>query len=160
MTAIVRKRLAGAAWLAFTVVLLHGCSILERPLEEPEFRIDRITILELGVSEQRFRVTLAVDNPNPHSLRVREIRYALQLGGLDLAEGQSTSAFTLAAEDTTTVDLDARTQLLGSLPGLMRMAYSGQRTFDYTLTGEVAYGRFFHGSQAFSRDGSLELLLD
>lgn len=148
------------AAMAFAVTLLNACSLLERPLEEPEFRVDRVSILELGASEQRFRITLAVDNPNPHSLRVREIRYALQLGGLELAEGQSTSAFTLAAEDTTTVDLDARTQLLGSLPGLMRMAYSGRRTFDYKLTGEVAYGRFFRGSQGFSRNGSLELLLD
>lgn len=148
------------AAMAFAAALLNACSLLERPLEEPEFRVDRVTVLELGVSEQRFRVTLAVDNPNPHSLRVREIRYGLQLGGLDLAEGQSASAFTLAAEDTTTVDLEARTQLLGSLPGLMRMAYSGRRTFDYTLTGEVDYGRFLRGSQAFSREGSLELLLD
>ncbi|QIT56607.1 LEA type 2 family protein [Aquisalimonas sp. 2447] len=139
---------------------LAACSVFQPELEEPEFRLERVTVLALGLSEQRFRLTLEVDNPNRQSLQVREIRYAVTLGGLDFAEGESTEGFRLAGEDTTTVDLEARTQLLGSLPELSRMAYSGQRSFDYTLGGEVKYGRFFRGTRAFDRTGSVRLLLD
>ena len=146
--------------VALTTALLAACSVFQPDLEEPEFRLEQVKILHLGVGEQRFALTLAVDNPNRQSLQVRELRYAVTLGGLDFAQGETSRGFTLAGQDTTEVELEARTQLLGSLPELARMASSGQRSFDYRLEGEVDYGRFFRGTRDFDRTGSVRLLLD
>lgn len=151
-----RRALSLAAVIAL-LATLSACSTLRPVLEEPEVRLERVRLLELGVSEQRFGVTLAVTNPNGQGLRIRSLRYALTLADLDLVEGASMEAFDLAANATTEVELEARTQLLGSLPALSRMALGGRRSFDYALRGDVEYGRFLRGRHDFERDGTVTL---
>ncbi|SEO72768.1 LEA type 2 family protein [Aquisalimonas asiatica] len=157
MTAARRPLLA---WLLATLVTLSGCSLFQPELEDPEFRLERIEVLELGMTQQRFMLTLAVDNPNSQSLPVRAIRYDLQVADLDFADGSSDKAFTVAGNETTMVEIEARSQLLSSLPELIRMVHGGQRNFDYAITGSVEYGRFFRGSRDFEQTGSVRLLLD
>jgi len=144
--------------IALSVIALAGCSLVQVPdIKDPEFRLEKIQVRELGLNAQRFVLTLAVDNPNRQSLPVRELSYRLRVGGLDFAEGHSQKAFTLAGEQTTTVDIEARTQLFGSLPQLSRMIGGGQRSFDYEISGDVEYGRFLRGSRSFERAGSVRI---
>lgn len=142
------------------VVLVAGCSLFQPELEDPEFRLERIQVLELGLTQQRFMLTLAVDNPNRQSLPVRAITYDLQVADLDFADGSSDKAFTVAGNDVTKVEIEARSQLLSSLPELIRLVQGGQQEFDYAINGSVEYGRFFRGSRDFDQSGSVRLLLD
>ena len=143
---------------AIATLLIAACSSLQPPeLQEPTVRLERVSVLQLGMEQQRFGLTLAVTNPNALGLRVRELDYAVSLGGVDLADGRLGDAFTLSANDTSEVEVEVDTHLLQRLPELMRLVRSGTQGVDYTLTGNVAYGEWFRGEQAFSHSGSVEL---
>ncbi|MFO7859205.1 MAG: LEA type 2 family protein [Ectothiorhodospiraceae bacterium] len=143
---------------AMAALMVAGCSSLQPPeLKEPSVRLERVSVLQLGMEQQRFGLTLAVTNPNALALRIRELDYAVALAGVDLAEGRLGEAFTLSANDTTEVEVEADTQLLQRLPELMRLVRSDTDGVDYTLTGNVAYGDWFRGEQPFSHSGSVTL---
>ncbi|MCC5859848.1 MAG: LEA type 2 family protein [Ectothiorhodospiraceae bacterium] len=146
------------AWmLVLALAGVSACSVPQRELQEPEFRLTRVEPLQLGLLEQRFRLTFAVDNPNSVSLPVRTLNYRVSVGGMDFAEGFSAEAFTIPARDTGEFSVEARTNLMDSLPRLLDQVRAGERRLDYRLDGEVEYGRFFRGKRDFQQTGTVRL---
>ena len=141
------------------LLALPGCSLFQPPeLKDPTLSLERIAVLQMGITEQRFMLTIDVDNPNRQSLAIRSIRYDLEVGGMPFASGATDKRFSIAGADTTSIEIEARTQLLGNLPALARMATSGNATVPYQIQGEVEYGRFFRGSRDFEQTGQVRLL--
>ena len=145
------------AILTFAAVLLGGCAALQPEIKEPTYKLDSVELLQLGLTEQRFRLTLLVDNPNNRALPVRELRYSVDLEGIQLADGKSEERFTLPANTELPVHLEVRTRLLQSLPELMQKMDGSTRQLAYELRGEVDYGTLIRGTRPFERRGRLTL---
>lgn len=136
--------------------LLIGCAA--RPaIEEPTFRITNVQPMALGLGEQTWRLTLRIDNPNSIALPVRALRYQVSLADMDFASGSKTDGFTIAARDSTSLDLDVTTHLVQSLPRLMGLLDGSQPSLAYRLSGDVQYGRFLRGTREFTQEGRLQL---
>ncbi|MCK8515103.1 LEA type 2 family protein [Methylonatrum kenyense] len=134
--------------------ILVGCAA--RPaLEEPTFRVTNIQPMTLGLGEQTWRLTLRIDNPNNVALPVRALRYQVSLADMDFASGNKTDGFTIAARDSTSLDLDVTTHLVQSLPRLMQLLDGSQPSLGYRLSGDVEYGRFLRGTREFTQEGRL-----
>lgn len=154
-----RTRFATLVSVSLIALMLAGCAALQPELEDPEFRLSKVEPVSLGLVEQRFRLTISVTNPNSVALPVRQIRYDVQVAGMDFATGLSGERFTIPARDTGEFTVEATTNLMESLPRLISLVRGGERRLAYELSGEVEYGRFFRGKQPFSRKGMVQLEL-
>ena len=150
-----RPRGLPALAIFLIALVLPGCSALEQDIREPEYRLERLELLELGVVEQRFRLTLLVDNPNRRALPVRALRYSLDVEGIPLAEGALEEGFTIPANTEHPVTLEFGTRLLQTMPRLLQ--HVGAGTVGYSLQGEVDYGRWIRGTRPFERRGRISL---
>lgn len=151
------RYLARPGILLAIAFFVTGCASLQPEIREPTYRIEGVELLQLGLTEQRFRLTLLVNNPNDRALPVRALRYSVDLEEIPLAEGESEERFTLPANSEHPVRLDVRTRLLQDLPALMRKLEMNQQRFAYQLRGEVDYGNWIRGTRSFERDGHLRL---
>ncbi len=138
-------------------LLLVGCAGQQPEIREPTYRLERVELLQLGLTEQRFALTLLVDNPNDRALPVRALTYSVDLEGIPLAEGESNDRFTLPANSEHPVRLEVRTRLLESMPELLRRMDLQAGELGYELRGEVEYGTWMRGSRAFERRGRVTL---
>ena len=141
------------------VVAVGGRALLQREVQEPEVRLSKVELTRLGLTEQDFRLTLAVDNPNSFSLPVRRLRYDVELAGIPFASGVTDDGLEIAADGTSEIQLGINTNLLTSVPELFNLIRDGRRSFDYNLSGEVEYGRILRGSRPFEQSGRVELSL-
>ena len=150
------QRTSVAVLLGVLFMLMTACAA-RHDLEDPTFRLAGVEPLTIGLLEQQFRLTIRVDNPNNVSLPVRSMRYQLELANVDFASGMTPRSFNLPARDSTTFEVDVTTNLMESLPRLISKLDSGRQSLDYTLKGEVEYGRFFRGKRPFEQKGELRL---
>ncbi len=136
--------------------LLAGCAMQPR-FEEPTFRVTAVEPLALGLGEQQWRLRLRIDNPNSVALPVRALRYHMSLADMDFASGTKADGFTIAANESTVLDLDVTTHLIQSLPRFISLLDGSASDVTYRLTGDVEYGRFFRGTRQFTQEGRLQL---
>lgn len=159
MTRVPGRAFTATVTLLLMLLTMAGCAIPRTDLEDPTFRLAAVEPLAMGLFEQRFRLTIRVDNPNDLSLPVRSMRYQLMLADVDFASGLTSRSFTLPARDSTTFEVDVTTNLADSLPRLMRLMDRQRSSLDYSLTGDVEYGRFIRGQRPFEQKGRLQLSL-
>jgi LEA14-like dessication related protein len=144
-------------WLALLVLAISGCASLHRQIEEPSLSIVGLEIVDLGLLQQRYAVTLNVQNPNPLTLPVSGMSYALQVGGKDFARGVTSKPFTLPAYGEAQVQVDLTTNLLDSVRRIQALLDSGMETVGYSLTGRLQVDLPFVGAVPFQNRGEINL---
>ncbi len=150
--------LSPALPLLLGLALLAGCASVPE-LQPPAIALNKVELLEVGFSRQRFALELQVANPNAIPLPVRSISYGLTLGGTEVGSGRSTDRFRIPArgDSTVTLELDIDTvRLLGQLNDWMRRPPT---ELTYLLDGQIeleAFPRPLH----FTRDGRVPLQID
>ncbi len=96
---------------------------------------------------QRFKLTVLVQNPNPMRLPVQGLSYNLSLNGNKLINGVSNSIPTLKAYEETEIPLVASIDLLGALGFLNSLLNSPQaKPINYNLTANInlkGFGRAY-----------------
>lgn len=138
------------------VLIFGGCATLTRSIEPPTLTLSRVQMLESNLLEQRYRLTLRVQNPNAFALPVEGMNYALKFADVDFASGVTPSAFRVEANDEQLVDIDVSTNLLRSAQQLMLYLQSGQDTLDYQLRGSIDIDLPFVGAVPFERYGTVD----
>lgn len=156
--AAVRLRAPGAALLLAALALLAaGCTTLVPKLETPKLEVIAVELLDAQFTQQRFNVTMRVQNPNDRELPIRGLSYSMQLAGEEFGTGQSDKAFVVPAlgeaEFTMTVTTNLATSLLKILPKLEKSPES----LDYRLTGKVETDWTFLRTIPFSETGKLPM---
>jgi LEA14-like dessication related protein len=145
--------------LALAVVALFaaGCAAIVPKLETPKLEVVAVELLDAQFTQQRFNVTMRVQNPNDRELPIRGLSYSMQLAGEEFGTGQSDKAFTVPAlgeaEFTMTVTTNLATSLLKILPKLEKSPQS----LDYRLTGRVETDWTFLRTIPFSESGKLPM---
>lgn len=116
---------------------LAGCSLFAPRFERPELAVTQVELQDARLTQQHFRVRLRVTNPNDRGLPVRAVHCRLELGGEYFGEGESSSAFTVAARGTTEFELLLTTDLASTLAKLLPRLKSTAQPLDYRLVGRV-----------------------
>ena len=156
------SRLSAAAPLAALLVaagalLAAGCASLVPKLETPKLEVVGVELLDAQFTQQRFNVTMRVQNPNDRELPIRGLSYSMQLAGEQFGTGQSDKAFTVPAlgeaEFTMTVTTNLATSLLKILPKLER----SPEALDYRLQGKVETDWTFLRTIPFDETGKLPM---
>ena len=146
-----------ALCVAFMALLAAGCSTLTGSIETPTVELVGLRLIEAGLLEQRYGLTLRVNNPNSISLPIKGISYQVRLAGVDFANGQTPRAFRIDSNGDSKVDVEVTTNLLDTVRRLQGWFSSSPTSMDYELTGKVQVDLPFIGAVPFSESGSIDL---
>lgn len=162
-----RSRIAhtsGTANLCLSVLclclsLLSSCS---RAVQEPEVRLDRVSVGALGLEGGVLRVRLQIVNPNRFGIQADGLEYLIEVaraGDGDewspLTEGRFTDAIAVEGNDSALVEIPVRFQYR-DLGSAVRAALASG-AFDYRVSGRVRLTEPLRREIPFRRDGTVEL---
>lgn len=136
---------------------LCACGSLGRVVDPPRVTLTNVALVQANLLEQRYRLTLRVQNPNSMAIPIRGLDYAVKLSGIDFASGTTPNGFTLAALGEDTVDIDVSTNLLDSARQIYTLLRQKPDNLDYQLSGKIVVDMPFIKSIPFSRTGQVDL---
>jgi LEA14-like dessication related protein len=142
---------------------LSGCSSV---LQEPEVKLDGISVGSIGLDGGTLRVRLNVINPNSFGLQAEGLDYLIEVaddGSGDaawdtLSAGRYTDRITVEADDSAFVEIPIRFRyrdLSGAIGSLLSTG-----SFDYRISGNVQLREPMRRSLNFSRSGNIDELRD
>jgi LEA14-like dessication related protein len=137
--------------------LLGACALAPR-LETPRLSVAEVQIVSSDLWEQRLRVRMRVQNPNDRALAVKGLEYTLEVEGQPFASGESAASFTVPALGEAEFDMNVRTNLAGTLLGLLARGHDTLgRNVAYRLAGKLSLSQGFLRSIPFEERGTLTL---
>ena len=127
----VLKKLAGVFLLA--VLAFFSCTITppdDPGIQEPDFSISSIKILQAELVNTRLKVKVRIENPNPFPVSLSSFTYELYGEGRFWAEGTEKNVFTVPASGFVEKDLflvmnfiDMKRDLLDKVIAMENVAY-------------------------------------
>jgi len=143
--------------LPVAAALLTACA-LHPYLEPPHLSVSEVSIQGADLWQQHLRVRMHVQNPNDRAIAVKELDYTLEVGGRQLATGESAASFTVPALGEADFDMNVTTNLAGTLLGLLAHGSEPQGPgVAYRLTGKVTLASGWVRSIPFDERGSFTL---
>jgi len=123
--------------LPLTLLALASCSsIAERAFSRPTILVRGVKVRSVGITGGSLEVSLHITNPNPYPLPVQRATYTFALAdSTEVGRGESATAFTLPAHDSTLVQLPIEVSWQGLRAAARDAARDG--TVDYRLKGSV-----------------------
>jgi LEA14-like dessication related protein len=122
---------------AVCVIAVSACSaIAERAFARPTIAVRGVKVKSISLTGGSIEVALYIQNPNPYPLPVKHATYVFALkDSTHVGNGESATAFTIAAHDSAVVGLPVDV----SWQGLRAAARDASRDgyVDYQLNGTV-----------------------
>ncbi|HUF13611.1 MAG TPA: LEA type 2 family protein [Longimicrobiales bacterium] len=144
------------------LALLAGCS---SAIQEPEVRLDRISVGTLGLEGGVLRVRLHVLNPNSFGIQAEGLEYLIEVSEGDpeepwtaLSEGRFTDRITVEADDSALVEIPVRFRYRDLGTAVTAMLATG--SFDYRVSGRVHLVEPLRREIPFRRSGAIDELMD
>ncbi|HQR51973.1 MAG TPA: LEA type 2 family protein [Burkholderiales bacterium] len=137
-------------------LVLAGCATLAG-LDAPRVSISNITPQDMTLFEQKFIVTLRIQNPNDVPLGVTGISFNLDLNGKSFASGLSSQQVTVPRFGSEVIDVEVFSGLTGILRQLQTFAAGGSPRFTYRLRGKAYLDQPTSLALPFDEQGEIEL---
>jgi LEA14-like dessication related protein len=135
---------------------LSGCSTwMSGGFKDPDVRLIKVDVIRAKLLEQHFVLRFRIDNPNSVSLPVRGLDYSVYLNEVKLAEGESSTWFTVPAHGHHQFDVPVRTNLWRHLRRIVKLLEKPEEPIRYRLTGEVKTGFLFGRNVQVARNGEI-----
>jgi len=145
--------------LGLLVALLSACAALQTQLERPNIGLVDLDLQQVGLLEQRFVITLNVQNPNGIAIPVRGMSYALQIAGQDFARGVSPQSFTVPAYGEQRVQVEMSTNMLSALRQVQTLLKGSTDQVNYKLAGKLDVDVLGGVTLPFENTGEFKLTL-
>lgn len=153
------KALFSAALIAYVGLGVASCVATPRSLVAPDVQLVGLSLLGVSADSQRFRVDLAVTNPNEVTIPIERLSFSVRLAGSGVMSGRSLSPFELASGESTTLQLEVTTNLVSSVSRLLALLQGPADSIQYDLDGLVTLSRGLNPTFPFSRRGEVPLSL-
>lgn len=135
---------------------LSGCSTwMSGGFKDPDVRLIKVDVVKAKLLEQHFVLRFRIDNPNGVSLPVRGLDYSVYLNEVKLAEGESSTWFTVPAHGHHEFNVPVRTNLWRHLRRIVKLLEKPEEPISYRLTGEVRTGMLFGRDVQVARNGEI-----
>jgi LEA14-like dessication related protein len=118
--------------------LLAGCATMAGLGEPPRVSLVAIEPTDVQLFEQRFRVTLHVQNPNARDITIRGLDYEIVVNDRLFAQGVSGKPFTVPAYGENIAEVEVVSTLQRVLEQLQELGVRGEPSIDYAITGQVS----------------------
>lgn len=91
--------------VAVLAIVVSGCAALQAVIEPPQVTLNNLQVLDMTLLEQRYAVTLRVQNPNPVPLPVTGMNFQIDINDTELGRGVSNRAVTVPAYGEALVEI-------------------------------------------------------
>lgn len=135
------------------LLALTACS-MTRPFTPPDVSLQTLRLQSMGLKSQTFELELRAQNTNPWPLPVRQVRYRLELAGVEVATGVSGKTFNVPANAAANFPLQVQTDLLDSVPRLVSRLDGSP--VHYRISGQLDLGAWLP-DVPFSKSGEISL---
>lgn len=142
-------------FLALLLSLLAACAGLPDSVEAPRVTVANVVPSEIGLLEQRFRLTLRIQNPNNVSLPLEGVSFEVELNGKPFATGVSNRSLTIPALGEASMEVDAVSNITGILQQFAEMQRGGSSALRYRVKGKAHLSG--HGALPFDHGGEVAL---
>jgi LEA14-like dessication related protein len=126
-------------------------------LQAPDITPTAVELVDAQLAQQRFKVTLHVQNPNDRALPIKSVKVALEIEGVEVGRGESTEPFNVPAHGETDFDMIVTTNVASSLPDLLVRVVRGGKLPSYRLSGTVNPDIAYLPPIPFGKSGQIEL---
>lgn len=123
--------------IAVFAALLSGCATMAGLSTPPRVSLVGIEPVDFQLFEQRFRVTLQVQNPNATDITIRGLDYAITVNERLFAQGVSGKRFTVPAYGENMAHVEVVSTLQRVMEQLQELGARGKPSIDYAITGQV-----------------------
>lgn len=151
-TLISRRRFALLLGAAVGVSVLGGCAGLTLGLKKPEVKVAGIRLLDAGLFEQRFVVSLRITNPNNAEIPIEGLDVNVDINGQPFAHGVSNQAVVVPRLGEAVLDVTATTGLDKLLRQFSELG-RGRDKVDYRIRGRLVTGNL--GGFDFDKSGEV-----
>lgn len=135
--------------------LWSGCATIADSFDTPKVQLVSIQPLTNNFLEQRFALTLRLQNPNPIPLPVNGISVNLEVAGEEIATGVSPDSTVVAAYGEELIKMEVSADLLGSFIAFDHLLSAKTKSLEYRLNGKIQVDMPFISVISFDEEGSL-----
>jgi LEA14-like dessication related protein len=125
-----------AGGLLALAAALGGCAGLGNALKEPDVRLDRVVVRDIGMRGGNLDLMVDVDNPNGFDLRGTEVELGFDVEGSHVGDVRYADEFSVDRGGRTTLTLPLRFEWAG-VGGAVRTALS-QGEIPYEMKGQIS----------------------
>jgi LEA14-like dessication related protein len=140
---------------ALGAALLAACAAVH--FQTPSVTPTAVDLVDAQITEQRFKVTLHVENPNDRELPIKYVKCSLEIQGVEVGRGESAAPFSVPAHGASDFDLIVTTNAADSLPNLIVRLVRGGELPTYRLSGTVNPDIAWIPPIPFSKSGQITL---
>lgn len=119
------------------IALLAGCASLGEFRERPRVSIAGMQVLDANLFEQRYKLQLRVQNPNPVDLPIGGLDYQVEVNGKPFATGVSNRAVTVPRYGTALLEVEGTSTLGSLIKQLKDIDILRDQTAQYLIKGTV-----------------------
>jgi LEA14-like dessication related protein len=125
-----------AAGLVLLAAALGGCAGLGNVLEEPDVRLDRVQVRNLGVRGGNLDLMVELDNPNGFDLRGTAVELGFDVDSTHVGDVRYADEFSVERKSKTTLTLPLRFEWAG-VGNVLRHALS-EGEIPYEMKGQIS----------------------
>jgi len=127
--------LRGAVGLLALAAALGGCAGLGNALKEPDVRLERVLVRDVGLRGGNLDLLVEVDNPNAFDLRGTEVELGFDVEGSHVGDVRYDDEFSVDKGGRTTLTLPLRFEWAGVGSALRTALSSGE--IPYEMKGQI-----------------------
>jgi len=120
------------------IVMLNGCAALQSAIEAPHVTLNNLQILDITLLEQRYAVTLRVQNPNPIPIPITGMNFQLDINDTELGSGVTNKAVTVPAYGEVLVEINLVSNLMRVFNQIRELENSKDQNLRYRLSGGLS----------------------
>ena len=119
-------------------LLLAGCAGLGQKLETPRVNLVGLKVLDLQLFEQRFGLTLRVQNPNRTDLTIAGISFEVELNDREFARGVDNQKVQVPAFGESLLEVTVVSTLFSLVDQLRDLNRQTATPLDYRIHGRIS----------------------
>ena len=134
------------SWVGLaTVIWLVGCAGLETQVEPPRISLAHLKVVDVQIFEQRFGLTLRIQNPNRNELTVEGISIKLEVNDETLAHGVGKQEVKVPGFGEALLDVEVVSTLFKMVEQLTSMEQRSGEPLDYRISGRITVQESLRG---------------
>ena len=140
-------------------LVLAACSTMPKEYETLRVHIADMTPKDMAIFEQRFDVTLRIQNPNDAEFSINGLRFDIELNGREFANGMSGQRITVSRFGSEVVNTEVFTTLGSFLRQIKELSAANGQKVRYRLKGTAFVDSPGIFKAPFDEQGEIDLNL-
>ncbi len=137
-------------------MLSAGCATLGAYSQTPRVSLNDVRPLDMTLFEQRYLLTLRIQNPNEADLPIRGMSYTVYINDTKFADGVSPQAVTVSAFGERVVEVEAVSNLLRVIEQFRHRDGGSRGKLNWRITGGLSLENRL-GGPPLEYEGELDL---